>query len=137
MSEPALVEFGKVDRRGWPSGLWDEEPDIVRYIDPASERPCQIRRGASGHLCGYIGVGPQHPWYKAEYEHIAAEAHGGLTFAGWWDDDHSLWWVGFDCAHLGDLVPAIRKIGDETYKDVHFVKGECARLAVQAKEAIA
>lgn len=54
-----------------------------------------------------------------------------------------VWWFGFDCAHAGDLMPGINAVlaeigspslpryGDETYRDVAYVAGECARLAQQ------
>jgi hypothetical protein len=87
--------------------------------------------------------------------------HGGLTFAAACAGDpetHSichvagpgepepLWWFGFDCAHLGDMVPAMaareRERGlspipspfGDYYKDLGYVKAECSRLAKQLAE---
>lgn len=60
-----------------------------------------------GYRCGYVRVPKGHPWHGKPYDEIKAEVHGGLTFAepdkpcdkpG--EDD--AYWVGFDCAHLGD-----------------------------------
>jgi hypothetical protein len=66
----------------------------------------------------------------------------------------TVWWLGFDCAHSGDYCPgldaALRKFREMTpalrssafthadhniYRDIAYVKAECASLARQAKEA--
>lgn len=87
------------------------------------------------------------------YEHSpdgAVRVHGGLTFASSCSEErvegichvpqpgrpHDVWWFGFDCAHAGDLTPASAKHGlriyaDDTYRDVAYVKAECASLAQQ------
>jgi len=97
------------------------------------------------------------------------DVHGGLTYSslcqegpedetichipGPGEPDH-VWWFGFDCAHAGDVSPAIRarnrrryeETGDplwqdlsdpvwpESYKDINYVKGQVASLARQLKE---
>lgn len=88
------------------------------------------------------------------------EVHGGLTFADFCHEGPEestichvpgpgepdrVWWLGFDCAHAWDLSPGMRAeltgLGtprhdlDETYRDVAYVKAECARLAEQARAA--
>lgn len=86
----------------------------------------------------------------------AVDVHGGLTYSGACEEgpeattichvapgEPELWWFGFDCAHAFDLSPAQRareaKLGwepirgvTETYRDVAYVKSECASLALQA-----
>lgn len=75
--------------------------------------------------------------------------HGGLTFAGFWTGEvPDLWFFGFDCAHSGDLCPGMgatlklididqgttrreRYNFDDTYRDIEYVKVECADLAAQ------
>jgi hypothetical protein len=47
-----------------------------------------------------------------------------------------VWWLGFDCAHLGDISPAYDGLrrsgyGDDTYKDIGYVTNEVTRLASQ------
>lgn len=53
-----------------------------------------------------------------------------------------IWWFGFDCAHAGDRMPgmeaALRSIGGrslphcgDVYRDLAYVKAECASLARQ------
>lgn len=70
--------------------------------------------------------------------------HGGLTYA----DDHaplyentrSSWWFGFDCAHLGDYVPAYADIPGldllnkgfgrtSVYRNFEFMLHACDQLA--------
>lgn len=73
------------------------------------------------------------------------EVHGGLTFSGLCqtrDPEHGVchvvepgqpdkvWWLGFDCAHCGDLTPVLSAHGGDTYKDVAYVTAECERLAL-------
>ena len=68
-----------------------------------------------GYRCGYVRVLPGHPWFEKDYDdNIAADAHGGLTFAqhGKACPTHGAaaeWWIGFDCAHCDDAPdPALR-----------------------------
>lgn len=59
-----------------------------------------------------------------------------------------VWWLGFDMAHLGDLMPGVKALLDsmpwragkglaypggpeEVYRDVAYVKAQCAGLAKQ------
>jgi hypothetical protein len=97
------------------------------------------------------------------YEHTpngAVEVHGGLTFAAFCHEsdkgegygichtpfpgrEPEVWWLGFDCAHLGDLSPydAVQRHHepraywshrqDDVYRDLSYVKAECATLAAQ------
>lgn len=80
---------------------------------------------------------------------LALDVHGGITFgnlcaagepehgichrpsAG--EPDH-VWWLGFDCAHSGDLSPKYDDIWrDGTYRTQSYVEAECASLAKQLK----
>jgi hypothetical protein len=77
------------------------------------------------------------------------DAHGGITFAAQCqpgedegrgvchvpepgEPDH-VWWLGFDCAHSGDVSPAYERHFDHyaTYRPLDFIKRECAKLAAQ------
>lgn len=82
--------------------------------------------------------------------------HGGLTYSGFCQpgdqaktichvpapgEPDRVWWLGFDCAHGGDLTPAYQhhlpanlRRGD-VYRDLAYVKAQCAGLAAQAKAA--
>ena len=127
---------------------WTDEPDHERWTDEASGYECVIQRHTSlKHLCGYVGLPASHPWHGKGYDDVRmmdnewVEVHGGLTYA----DRHEpqgqpdgLWWLGFDCAHSGDLSPGVhermgRMVDWETYKNWGFVKRECVSLAEQAK----
>jgi hypothetical protein len=113
-----------------------------------------------GHLCGYVRAPDDHPYHGVGYddcpwlcrrqarEHYCAHtaetvfrAHGGVTFSA---ADPALgegWWLGFDAAHSGDLQPAIlaalgRSVdGDDVYRDVAYMRGQCELLAEQLHEA--
>jgi hypothetical protein len=94
-----------------------------------------------GLLCGYVGVPPGHPWHGKGYDDIGADVHGGLTYAQPHRpredaDPGGRWWVGFDCAHVGDYVPGLGRLspGDVEW-DEPAVRAEVERLAKQAREA--
>lgn len=102
-----------------------------------------------GYRCGYVRVPKGHPWHGKGLHAIDADVHGGLTFAepdvpcdkpG--DDD--AYWVGFDCAHLGDAQdPALLakggyrmpKLSIESIKTQAYVEAECRSLCEQAAVA--
>lgn len=108
-------------KRAWGPGPWQDEPDKAQWIDPATGLDCLIVRNHMGSLCGYVGLPPGHIFHEADYEIPGVEVHGGLTFAGFCHegrDERSIchvpapgrpdrvWWLGFDCAHAWDLMPA-------------------------------
>jgi hypothetical protein len=66
-------------------GPWLGEADKVAWLDEASGYECIIMRAAGGHLCGYVGVPPEHPLYGFEHRAIPAaleiEVHGGLSYS--------------------------------------------------------
>lgn len=138
-----------IDKSKWRRGPWDSEPDKVQWPDAATGLPCLIVRGPCGNLCGYVGVPPGHPLYERDCDDCPVMAHGGLTFSdrcqsgrpedrgvchrpapGESDD---VWWLGFDCAHWGDLVPSYPNVGmpDELYRDIGYVTDQCRSLAAQ------
>ncbi len=143
------------DKSMWGEGPWQTEPDRVEWR--SHQFPCLIVRNDScGNLCGYVGVPAMHPWYGKGYDDVEAEVHGSLTFAGGCHDDSPIchvpkrgepkdvWWFGFDCAHLGDLVPFMSKIRaeresrfdfGESYKGIPFLTAEVELLAKQAAAA--
>jgi hypothetical protein len=97
-----------------------------------------------------------HEWCYEHTPNAAVEVHGGLTFAGSCNESdkgeghgichvplpgrpHDVWWLGFDAAQLGDLTPydaALRARegdhrGEDVYRDLDYIKAECASLARQ------
>lgn len=154
-------------KEGWGPGPWQDEPDKVVWVDDATGLDCMVQRGPLGSWCGYVGVPPGHPWFgnggscllghEDCYEH-EPDVHGGVTFAalckpGALECQHEVchdpdlgaerepWWVGFDCAHSGDLSPAVvarrswSALGDEVYRDLAYARAEVASLAGQAAKA--
>jgi hypothetical protein len=109
----------------------------------------------AGHRCGYVGVPQQNPSYGKGYDSIDADVHGGLTFAGgdktYPVENEGLWWLGYDCAHLGDardpelMSGEYKKIYDkgllremsfqgDTVKTLEYCINECESLAKQLVE---
>lgn len=101
---------------------------------------CRIQRVGipySGHLCGYVVIPKGHTLYKMNYDDIEARydydlpAHGGLTFSDFVNNE---FWVGFDCAHFGDLSPMylegfeIYKNDFDNYKDMTFVENNLKKI---------
>lgn len=103
-----------------------------------------------GYRCGYVKLPPNHPWFNMEMERIDVSIHGGITFAekdvpcgkGGPDDGY---WIGFDCAHFGDLpdpelpnggnIPLLPPISYGTVKSQKYAESECFSLCEQAKLA--
>lgn len=87
------------------------------------------------HWCGYVALPAGHPHHGKNYDDIDVDVHGGLT----WADNHApnqqpdgRWWIGFDCAHAGDLVPGMGASFDgDVYRDINYVASECESLARQ------
>jgi len=70
-------------------------------------------------------------------EHDLA-VHGGVTWSDWrlpWEEeDGDRWWLGFDTAHAGDVVPGLAKLGigqPGVFRDEDYVRNECVSLASQ------
>ncbi len=132
----------------WCDGLpgpWTNEPDRVEWRHKGV--PCLMRRGTSGGWCGYAATPPGHPWHGVDFWDLrGVEVHGGPTYsskcageichvpaAGESDD---VWWIGFDSAHDGDLVPTWERIPGMgcfggVYRTADYVKNEVERLAEQ------
>jgi hypothetical protein len=137
-----------VDKSDWGEGPWQEEPDKMQWMDPGTGLPCLIVRGPHGNLCGYVGVPEEHPAFGERYDDVDVEAHGGLTFSDRCylgekeqgvchtvepGESDVVWWLGFDCAHGGDLCPKFsrhRWHGD-VYRDIAYVRQQVLSLARQ------
>jgi hypothetical protein len=159
--------------KGWGAGPWDDEPDKAHWIDEATGLDClAVRNMGSGIWCGYVGVPPGHSAHGKDYEEVRElDVHGGLTYANACSGHichepeegrpDNVWWLGFDCGHLGDFSPHSNSfvghptLGEfykepydhgfaqklasadpyqEVYKDFDYVKDECTNLAAQLKE---
>jgi hypothetical protein len=69
------------------------------------------------------------------------EVHGGITFTDFMVkspvSDLSKWYIGFDCAHLGDKSPTLEKYAsreNDVYRDISYVLDEATNLANQIKK---
>lgn len=114
---------------------WETEPDKVE-LEYLGLKCWVLRRQGMKHLCGYVELPPE-----SSLNDLASitwdsdlEVHGGVTFEGKLEVDDLRKYVGFDCAHAGDIVPGMRDSGDthySTYKSVEYVTSECKKLAEQ------
>lgn len=94
-----------------------------------------LRMDYSGHLCGYIEIPDNHKLDGMDYTSIEEKydwevpAHGGLTFSGKLRDEEGQW-IGFDCAHSGDVLPnsPIVHFEFETYKDMKYVESNLKKI---------
>lgn len=166
-NETAERVYTTIDKSDWGDGPWQDEPDKVQWKDEATGLPCLAKRDERlGHLCGYVGVGPGHAAYEKDYDAVYdlfpswdhdgyLEVHGGLTYAAHCQhgdeaeaichvpdpgEPDDVWWLGFDCAHSGDLSPyslvsdreaGYGPIAGETYRTLDYVRAQCAKLARQ------
>ncbi len=149
-------EHEALDKRAlWGEGPWESEPDRVEFVHRGV--PClMVRQPEFGNWCGYAGVEPGHPWHGVDRDDELlddVQVHGGLTWAG--PAKYHIqsladparykghWWLGYDCAHGGDLVPMFNAMGtpwlrseSTRYRDVAFVRGQCEQLADQVAKAL-
>ncbi len=146
------IESRDIDKSSWPPGIWHDEPDKIQWPDEATGYAClMVRHPRYGHWCGYVGVPAGHPFHGDDpLEEVApsnaVECHHGLNYgsacagivchvrdAG----DPEVWWLGFDCAHFEDRSPGtdMPPFEWEIYRDVSYVKAECANIAAQCAAA--
>ena len=120
---------------------WENEPDREEF-EHAGLKCLILRHSELKHLCGYVALVKGHSEYGKHYDEIVANPHGGLTFAQEgnglkWEEGY--WWVGFDCAHAGDLVPGVELLPLSTpliYRDLTYVRAGVKSLAEQLAEKI-
>jgi len=138
-----------IDRSDWKPGPWDGEPD--RWEDRHAGFPVLAVRNSLGNWCGYVGMPPGHPWHGRDSDDVDVQVHGGLTYAGKCNgvichvprdgEPADVFWLGFDCAHCGDLVPFMfaRHGGypGDVYRDLTYVQKQTRELAEAAAAAAA
>lgn len=154
--------YSFIDKSTWGNGEWQNEPDKVQWQDEETGLPClAVRHPSSGHWCGYVGVDESHPLFNIGYSYgdnspdSILEVHGGITFTDFCQEDgkeygichiaapgepDKIWWLGFDCAHAGDMSPATGSLfvgfefaNRDSYKTLEYVKSQCRELAKQLK----
>jgi hypothetical protein len=147
-------QYTTVDKSAWPEGPWTSEPDKMQWQDEATKFPCLIVRNRGGALCGYVGVSDGHRYFGVSYGDLDEDirVHGGLTFSNFCSpveseqegichlpdagEPNHVFWFGFDCSHAWDVSPAYLRILEGLssygeYRDVEYVKNQCAQLAAQ------
>jgi len=91
----------------------------------------------SGHLCGYVEIPEGHILHDVYYSderfpHLLV--HGGITHSGKLHDRGG-YFLGFDCAHHGDLLPKYRdRTPGEVYRDEAYVTAQIERLVDQIEK---
>lgn len=151
-----ILEWGLRDRSSpfaWGPGTWDEEPDKVTFRTKVGF-PGMIRRSPStGVWCGYAAVGPGHPLHPGSrdtevdaFDVDCIDVHGGVTYGATCvgevchvpvpGESDDVFWVGFDCGHYDDVLPAMPEAtgSDATYKTAAYARAEVERLAEQLEE---
>lgn len=109
---------------------------------------CKIVRvhpESTGHLCGYVKIPISHKLYGMSYDDIEilydyeVPSHAGLTFSGSIKEEG--YWIGFDCAHAGDLLPCshggyfeMSIMHGDVYRDMEFVEARLKELVDFIKE---
>lgn len=147
---PEVYEKTRPQWRQWGPGPWENEPDRIEWRGRESKLPRLALRGPLGSWCGYVGVPDGHPLHGKGYDDDATldlRVHGGLTYGNACggnichvpregESDH-VWWLGFDCAHSGDLSPGgVNGIfPGEAYRDVAYIIMQVEMLAAQLEEA--
>jgi len=144
-----MQTWTNIDKSEWPEGEWQGEYDKAQWV--SSGLDCLIVRGPLGALCGYVGVPESHQYFGNHYDLPEVGVHGGLTFADKCKPleagdglgvchveegaaNKVVWWLGFDCAHVGDANPMGMfgiKFPDETYRNIAYVQQQVERLAEQ------
>lgn len=126
-------------------GPWNDEPNRLNWKHKGLD--CMlVRHFSSLHWCGYVGLEKSHPLHGVDYNDDRlneVRVHGGMTYSescGGFvchikeDGSDETWWIGFDCAHSGDISP--RHDSNEiwnrgVYRDMGYVKQQTERLADQ------
>ena len=70
--------WGPYVRENWGDGPWRDEPDRVKWVDPATGYRCEIRRNRVGSLCGYAIIPEDHIWHGIGYSGCINQ-HAPLT----------------------------------------------------------
>jgi hypothetical protein len=120
--------------------------EVERAWLTASELHAVVIMRDMGFRCGYVAVDKSHPFYEKPLGDSALEGievHGGVTFAGFFEDTGQEWWIGFDCGHCFDApskefiesLPGVIKVlfgrSMGVHRDLAYCVKECEYLAHQ------
>jgi hypothetical protein len=143
-----------IDKSTWGPGPWQEESDVEYFSFKGIV--CVLERGLFGIWCGYVRLPPTSAFSRDPdmFTHDGLDVHGGITFAQehtfeFGDDEFKGYWLGFDCGHFYDYLPASQHIiqagmlkgfpdlskiyteTNRTYKDINFAREQVIGLAKQ------
>ena len=109
---------------------WVKEPNYLAFEHEGYH--CKIQRQEAGILCGYVRLDPKHPYYNIKPDALSLaelDVHGGITYCQMCEDG---FWLGFDCAHYGDLIPLLYHRGETgVYRDMDYVIKQLKSLVEQ------
>lgn len=145
MDKPKIKLTQEEKREAFGEGPWVYESDF-RKIFPKG-LPCRVIRVIreevsgqyfGGHFCGYLELPESLFSVERSFLEERLSVHGGITYD---EISRNKRWIGFDCAHAGDLVPSLHKFGADPvspffkndYKTEHFVIEELRSLAKQVR----
>ena len=108
-------------------GEWVEEPDHVSiqyrgydaYVNRIfiCEHHNKEESWFGGHLCGYVRIPEDHPYFGKKCDQMDIDTHGGLTFSKI-DEEH---WISFDCGHSCDYIPTMEYIRKTNHELKYFL----------------
>lgn len=125
------------NKNNWPKGEWTNEPDYKSWIDEETGYQCAIVRSSHpGILCGYVMLTKNHVFHHLKLDEFDEYiiCHGSITYDGTDINGMEERWIGFDCGHAGDLMPAYDHTHQNTYRNFEYVENQCKRLAKQFLE---
>jgi hypothetical protein len=141
------------DRVEWPTAVGytglivrNDLGNLCGYVAVVPGHPAYERTWMSAD-CYELGDDGKLDYQRQKANPVSdLSVHGGITYA-----DHcagrichlpapgepdNVWWLGFDCAHSGDLVPNMHRHFPHDwghYRDVAYVRTEVESLAAQLK----
>ena len=141
----------------WGAGPWQNEVDESRWIDATTGLRCAVIRSEwAGSLSGYVEI--THPALAVQPRSLPYFlVHGGINYSGirFEMEGDTRWYIGFSTSHLTDYAPhmaalirrhaglvdqLVTALTDDGvircfYRDLAYVKAECAHLAAQIADA--
>ena len=142
-----------IPKREWGPGPWQSEVDESRWIDSLTGLRCAVVRSEwTGSLSGFVEI--THPSLAARVADLPYFlVHGGVNYSGmrFLMEGETRWYLGFCTAHITDFAPhmaallrrhstpldqLVVALADDGiirrfYRDLAYVKAECAHLAAQ------